>query len=133
MGQCAWRKSLFVFQYPKGEMSMKINKKEMRRCDLVTVSGQIDSATAPDLEKELLDLVESGKKHLVLNFKDVTFISSAGLKAILAAQIRARKSVPRGEVVISEIPPQLKDTMDLVGLHLLFKFYDSDLEAIGSF
>jgi anti-sigma B factor antagonist len=112
---------------------MEIKVESMKRCELVTVSGQIDSLSAPDLEQRLLDMVEAGKKNLVVNFRDVTFISSPGLKALLAAQIRTRKKLPPGEVVISEIPPNLKDVLDLVGLHHLFKFYDQDVEAVGSF
>jgi anti-sigma B factor antagonist len=112
---------------------MEIKVESMKRCELVTVSGQIDSASAPELEQQLLDMVEAGKKNLVVNLKDVTFISSPGLKALLAAQIRTRKKLPPGEVVISEIPSNLKEVLDLVGLHHLFKFHDQDVEAVGSF
>jgi anti-anti-sigma factor len=112
---------------------MEINVEMMKRCELVTLSGQIDSANAPELEQQLLDLIEAGNKNLVLNFRDVKFISSPGLKALLAAQIRTRKKLPPGEVVISEISPKMKEVLDLVGLHHLFKYYDSDVEAVGSF
>jgi len=112
---------------------MEIKVESMKRCELVTVSGQIDSLSAPDLEQCLLDMVEAGKKNLVVNLRDVTFISSPGLKALLAAQIRTRKKLPPGELVISEIPPHLKEVLDLVGLHHLFNFYDQDVEAVGSF
>ena len=112
---------------------MEIKVETMKRCDLVSVSGTIDSANAPDLEEKLLDLVESGQKNLVLSMGEVTFISSPGLKALLAAQIRTRKKVPPGEVVISEIPPNLKEVLELVGLHHLFRFYEQDVEAVGSF
>ena len=112
---------------------MEIKVEEMKRCDLVSVSGIIDSANAPELEEKLLDLIESGKKNLVLSMGKVTFISSPGLKALLAAQIRTRKKVPPGEVVISEIPANLKEVLELVGLHHLFRFFEQDVEAVGSF
>jgi anti-anti-sigma factor len=112
---------------------MEIKVEAMKRCDLVSLSGMIDSANAPDLEEKLLDLIEGGQKNLVLSMGGVTFISSPGLKALLAAQIRARKKVPPGEVVISEIPPNLKEVLELVGLHHLFRFYEQDVEAVGSF
>ena len=112
---------------------MEIKVETMRRCDLVNVSGMIDSANAPDLEAKLLDLIEGGKKNLVLNMSEVTFISSPGLKALLAAQIRSRKKVPPGEVVISEMPENLREVLELVGLHHLFRFYEQDIEAVGSF
>ena len=112
---------------------MEIKVETMKRCDLVSLSGMIDSANAPDLEEELLGLIEGGKKNLVLSLREVTFISSPGLKALLAAQIRTRKKVPPGEVVLSEIPPHLKEVLELVGLHHLFRFYEQDVEAVGSF
>lgn len=112
---------------------MEIKTESMKRCELVMVSGQIDSSCAPDLEQALLAMIESGKKNLVLNLRDVPFVSSAGLKALISAQIKARKSLPAGEIVLSEVPANLKDTFELVGLVRLFTLYDRDLEAVGSF
>lgn len=112
---------------------MEISKSTMKRCELVAVSGEVDSATAPELEETLQDLVASGKKHLVINLKDVSFMSSAGLKALIGAQMKVRRMIPAGDVVLSEVPPYLRDTLELVGFHHVFRFYESDVEAVGSF
>jgi len=93
----------------------------------------VDSATAPDLEETLQDLIASGRKNLVINLKDVSFMSSAGLKALIGAQMKARRMIPAGDVVLSEVPPYLGETLELVGFHHVFKFYDDDVEAVGSF
>ena len=112
---------------------MEIKTESMKRCELITVSGRVDSARAPELESTLEGLIEEGKRNLVINLEDTTYISSAGLKALLAAQIKVRRRVPRGSVRISQIPPELMDTLRLVGLDGLFDFYESDVEAVGSF
>jgi len=112
---------------------VEIRVEPMKRCDLASLSGMIDSASAPDLEKQLLELVEGGTRNLVINLRDVTFISSPGLKALLAAQIRVRRKIPPGEVVLAEIPPKLQEVLELVGLQHLFRFYEKDAEAVGSF
>ena len=83
---------------------MDIRTETMKRCELVTVAGQIDSASAPELDRTLQDLLAEGKRNLVLNLQEVTFASSAGLKAFIAAQIKARRLIPRGEVVFSQVP-----------------------------
>ena len=62
----------------------------------------------------------------------VDFISSAGLKALLSALMKVRKKVPPGDLVISEIDPELKESFELVGFDRLFKFYDDDVRAVGS-
>jgi anti-anti-sigma factor len=112
---------------------MEISVETMKRCDLVHPSGMIDSASAPELEETLLDLIEGGTRNLVISLRDVTFLSSPGLKALLAAQMRTRKKMPPGEVVLSEIPPKLQEVIELVGLHHVFQFYEQDVEAVGSF
>jgi anti-anti-sigma factor len=112
---------------------MEITVTTMKRCDLLTLSGEIDSNTAPELDRQLTDLIEAGRRNLVLSCRGVTFISSAGLKALLAAQIKTRRKVPKGEVVLSQLSPALSETMELVGLHHLFTMCETDTEAVGSF
>jgi anti-sigma B factor antagonist len=112
---------------------MEVTAETMRRCELVTVSGRVDSLTAPDLEKVLLGLVQSGQKNIVVNLRDTEFISSAGLKALLSALLKVRKATPPGDLVVSQIKPELKESFDLVGFDRLFKFYDDNLRAVGSF
>ncbi len=112
---------------------MEIKTEAMKRCEVVTVSGRIDSATAPELEKVLLGLIQSGQKNIVVNLQGTEFISSAGLKALLSALMKVRKMVPSGDVVIAEIRPQLKESFHLVGFDRLFTFHDDTLHAVGSF
>jgi anti-sigma B factor antagonist len=112
---------------------VEITIEEMKRCDLVRVSGRVDSPAAPELEELLLKRVEEDNKNLVVNLSGATYISSAGLKALLAALIRTRRHIPAGDVVISELPAQMRETFELVGLTHLFHFYDDDVSAVGSF
>lgn len=112
---------------------MEIKTEAMKRCEVVTVSGRVDSATAPELETVLLGLIQAGQKNIVVNLRDTGFISSAGLKALLSALMKVRKMVPSGDVVIAEISPKLRESFDLVGFDRLFSFYESTLHAVGSF
>ena len=112
---------------------MGVKIESLKSCELLTLSGQIDSVTAPDLEETLLGLIQAGKRKMVLNMKDVTFVSSAGMGALMSAQIKVRRRIPKGRIVFSEVSDQLRDTFELVGMHHLFEFYDRDVEAVGSF
>lgn len=112
---------------------METMTEAMKRCELVTVLGRIDSATAPELEETLLGLIQAGHKNMVVNLAGTDYISSAGLKALLSALMKARKAIPPGNVVISEIRPELRESFDLVGFDRLFTFYDNDTQAVGSF
>ena len=112
---------------------MEIKAETMKRCELLSVSGRVDSSTAPELENVLLGLIQSGQKNIVVNMKDTDFISSAGLKALLSALMKVRKMIPAGDVVVSEIKPELRESFDLVGFDRLFTFYDDNMRAVGSF
>ena len=112
---------------------MEIKAETMKRCELLSVAGRVDSSTAPELEKVLLGLIQSGQKNIVVNLKDTDFISSAGLKALLSALMKVRKMIPAGDVVISEIRPELRESFDLVGFDRLFTFYEDNMRAVGSF
>ena len=112
---------------------MGIKIESLKSCQLITLSGQIDSVTAPDLKETLRDLIKAGKRNMVINMKDVTFVSSAGMGALMSAQIKVRRRLPKGRVVLSEVPAPLSETFELVGMHHLFEYYDRDVEAVGSF
>ena len=49
------------------------------------LSGRLDTTTAPDLEKELSQTTKDAKE-LILDFSELEYISSAGLRVLLAAQ-----------------------------------------------
>lgn len=51
----------------------------------VKVSGRLDTTTAPDLEAELKSSLD-GIEELVLDFSDLEYISSAGLRVLLSSQ-----------------------------------------------
>ncbi len=111
---------------------MEVTTKELRRCDLVSAEGRIDSATAKILAQTLASIKEAGRYKIVLNMKNVTFISSAGLGELISTQ-KTCKHLKRGELVLAEVPSQIEGVLDLAGLKPLFKIFDSEVEAVGSF
>lgn len=112
---------------------MEIKTEVMKRCVVLTVAGRIDSASAPEFEEKLLDLIQEGQRNLVISMEDVTLISSSGLRALVTARIKVNRAVPRGDVVLSRVPPLVWESMELVGFQRLFERYETDVDAVGSF
>ncbi len=112
---------------------MEIRTEVLKRCVVITVSGRVDTASAPDFEAKLLELIEEGQRNLVVNMKDVTLISSSGLRALVTARIKVRRAVPRGEIALSQLQPLVGESIELVGFHRLFRIFDNDVDAVGSF
>ena len=56
--------------------------------------GRLDALTVPRFEEGLRDYLEQGRAQLVIDFGDVTYISSSGLRALLTARRLAKTSTP---------------------------------------
>lgn len=109
---------------------MEVSTKQYKRCDLVTVSGRIDSATSSTLADALDAITNEGRFRIVLDLKDVDFMSSAGLRVLISTQKTCK---PRGEVVLAVVPERIYEALELAGFIPLFKFYDNILDAVASF
>ena len=82
----------------------------------VTVSGRIDTVTAPELEKYALDHME-GITEMALDLADVEYVSSAGLRALL--QIHKDMS-KQGKLKLLNINTAVKEIFDMTGFSRIF-------------
>ena len=92
----------------------------------------MDSATAPQLAHALETANENGKYKLVMDMATLEYMSSAGFRALLAAQ-RNCKKYNRGEVVLANVPARIREALELAGFTELFKTFDDTLTAVGHF
>jgi anti-sigma B factor antagonist len=111
---------------------MEITVQEFKHCDMITIKGRIDSATAPQLTQALEAANNSGKYKLVVDMSELEYMSSAGFRALLAAQ-RNSKRYNRGEVVLASVPDRIREALELAGFTELFKTFDDPLLAVGHF
>jgi anti-anti-sigma factor len=110
---------------------MEISVKPLKQVDIVSVSGRIDSATAPEFDNALKGLLERGRRKIVLDFTSLDYISSAGLRAMLSALKTAKNSA--GNVVLVKTNERVRDTLTLVGFQTLFLQFNDLVDAVDSF
>lgn len=77
----------------------------------ITVKGRLDTVTAPELEKEIKENIE-GIENLVLDFKALDYISSAGLRVILSAQKIMNK---QGEMIVKNVNETITEIFEITG------------------
>ncbi len=77
----------------------------------VTLAGRLDRATSPQLEGQLNTSLD-GIGKLIFDFKDLEYISSAGLRVILKAQKILRKD---NSVVIMGASKEVRDVFEITG------------------
>lgn len=111
---------------------MEISKKQYKHCDLVKVTGRVDSATAPLVGDVLDEITGEGRYKIVLDLKDLEFLSSAGIWVLVNTQ-KSCKRYNRGEVILVNVPDRILSTLDLAGLVPFFNISDDLTEAVGSF
>jgi len=97
---------------------------------VVTVSGRIDSETAPAFDAELTEIVGENSR-LVLNLKGVDYMSSAGIRAIVKASQAVEKN--GGVVRLASVPELVNSVLYTVGLNQKLGSYVSVDEAVASF
>lgn len=78
---------------------------------VVTVGSRVDTNNAPELEKVIFDNIE-GVEHLILDLKNLEYISSSGLRVILKAQ---KKMNTQGSMVIKNVCQDIMEIFDMTG------------------
>jgi len=111
---------------------METTHKEFKHCDVIAVTGRVDSSTAPKFSAALEKITDNGRFKIVVDMSGLEYMSSAGFRALLSAQ-RNCKRYNRGEVALAAVPHQIKEALELAGFTELFKTFDDDLAAVGSF
>jgi len=109
----------------------EIEVKVLKKVDVVKLSGRIDSSNAADFDAALKDLITKHRTHIVLDLSTLDFMSSAGLRAMVAGLKSARHG--GGDVVIAQPNERMVDTLKLIGFQSLFKHYDNVLDAVDAF
>lgn len=77
----------------------------------LAVEGRLDTTTAPQLEAELKQSI-SGVETLVLDFANLEYLSSAGLRVLLAAQKVMNK---QGEMIIRNVNETINEIFEVTG------------------
>ena len=68
---------------------------------VITVSGEVDLATSPELDVAIIGALESGTQSLVIDLSDVSFMDSSGLGVIVRGLKRCREADKDLDLVIS--------------------------------
>jgi anti-sigma B factor antagonist len=107
---------------------MEIKEDQVDNQIVVSLTGRIDSTAAVEFEEKLIQIIDSGRNTLVIDFKNIQFISSAGLRVLLLA---AKKVKPYGgKIILCEMSKDVREVFDISGFSTIFDIRDNVDEAI---
>ena len=90
---------------------MTVTKKKNGSILLANVEGRVDTVTAPQFESEIKSDL-NGVTELVLDFSQLTYISSAGLRVLLSAQKTMNK---QGSMVVTGVNDVIMEIFEVTG------------------
>lgn len=111
---------------------METSTAQFKHCDMVKVNGRVDSSTAPILAEALGKITDAGRYKIAIDFAGVQFLSSAGLRVLIATQ-KICKRYNRGEVVLAAVPANIQSVFELAGFTAIFKIFPDVPTAVGEF
>lgn len=97
---------------------LTINTEKQGDVVIMTLEGRIDANCAKELETRCLALIDQGERQMVMNFKAVNFISSAGLRVILL--VAKRLEPLGGRIKLAGLNATLMDVFEISGFSKLF-------------
>jgi anti-sigma B factor antagonist len=110
-------------------MAITIDADERAGADVVTITGEVDIRTAPELRDRLSTLLETGTDRLVLDLERVDFLDSTALSVMVGAHKRlARQGSSLGLVCTNE---SVLRVLNVTGLSRIFDVHDTLDGALG--
>ena len=96
----------------------------------VSVAGEVDLATAPELKEALAEVLNGGAKGVLVDLSNATFIDSTTLGVLMGAVKRLRPA--GGELVIACHDPNIRKIFEITLLDRVFTILDTRDEAVSS-
>ena len=85
---------------------------------ILQVEGRVDTNTSPELQKKILAALQSAQQ-LVIDFEQVPYISSAGLRALLLGQKTANSN--HTSMIVTNVSPMVMQVLKAVGFDKVLK------------
>jgi anti-anti-sigma factor len=97
---------------------------------VVTPEGRINVPTARSLEEAVNNLLDEGRKRVVVDLGEASYITSLGLKTLLVAQRRARSL--GGDLQLAALTPRMREIFEMAGFHEVFAIHTTIADAAES-
>ncbi|GAA3000506.1 STAS domain-containing protein [Streptosporangium longisporum] len=96
---------------------------------IVVLGGELDYTNTEHLRYRVLELLEGGHRHLVLDVGSLTFCDSTGIRIFL--MLRTLITDRGGIIVLSDLPPAIERIFVMTGLNSYFTFQPTRADALA--
>ena len=94
---------------------------------ILTVEGEVDVYTSPQLKQEIVDRADAGVKHLIINLSKVEYLDSTGLGVLIGGLKRLREV--EGNLALVGPGMRILCFFEITGLDKIFDIYETEEQA----
>ncbi len=105
--------------------------KDVGDINIIYLKGYLDAHTAPVLEDTFSELIKKKRFKVIVNFKELTYISSAGLGVFMAFIEKMRGN--NGDIKLTNMSDKVFKIFDLLGFPLLYEIFALEQDAVNKF
>ena len=110
---------------------MEISVKTANEVKVLAFEGSLDTQTSPDAQAQMTQQIEGGDRKILVNLEKLHYISSVGLRTLLAAAKQLKTA--DGELRVCDLNEVVKEVFDISGFSTIFKIFENETEALDSF
>ena len=97
-------------------------------CLILVPEGRIDSSNASDFERDMNNHIDNGDVHIIVDFSELSFISSSGMRVLLIAAKRVRRN---GKLVLCSMRDSIREIFSISGFDAIITVVKSRSEALA--
>jgi len=107
---------------------MDIVKTELQGFIVVSISGEVDLNSSPQVRKVFDEFIDKKVTKIIIDFKKVSYIDSSGLATLIEMMQRMKKN--QGTMSLINMSDKIRNLFEITKLDKLFKIYRTQDEAL---
>lgn len=109
---------------------MEITQEKVNDIAVISLSGRLNVTTTAELEQVFTKLLEEKQTKVLVECRELEYISSAGLRVLLTAAKQFKKI--SGEIALAGLSQNVKQVFEISGFMSIFPIYTTRDEAVKS-
>ncbi len=109
-------------------MTLKISSERLKNGVLLRIAGRLDAPSTPLLEKQVQTLLDTGQVYFLLDFAEVEYLSSAGMRLLLSV---TKKLKPKGGCLcLFSLGEEVREIIKMAGFEKILAIAETEEKAL---
>ncbi len=110
---------------------MEVTLEKRGKVAILNKKGSLDTKTSASLEEKLVEMIDNNESCIMIDFTELDFISSSGLRMLLMAGKKLKSS--KGTMVLCSLQDHVQGVFDVAGFSMIFSIHQSYEQALEEF